>query len=163
MRRKVLFHCLHANVWCHIATPVCKCLYIGGRAALYDGRSALHTWIWIWRHRRLPWWRIQPSRLIVKCLWFMLSHCFEIWQAHRQQCYRGACQISEWSDNSKYKSRGFETSQDLMIRHLTGYWNRAQGPMGGEACFLTTHPEISQDMRPANEKHLYNVTMSLIA
>ena len=50
---------------------MCKCLYIDGHVAFYDGRSALHTWIriWIWRHRRLQWWQIQPSRLIVKCFW----------------------------------------------------------------------------------------------
>ena len=52
------------------------------------------------------------------------SYRFEIWQAHR--CCRGACQISERSDNSKYKSRGFGTLRDLMVRRLTGYWNRAQ-------------------------------------
>ena len=40
---------------------------------------------------------------------------------------RGACQISERSDNSKYKSRGFESSQDLMIRSLIGHWNGVLG------------------------------------
>ena len=39
---------------------------------------------------------------------FILLHRFEIWQAPRQQCCRGACRISERSDNSKYKSRGFD-------------------------------------------------------
>ena len=39
---------------------------------------------------------------------FKLWHRFGSWQAHRHQCCRGACQISERSDNSKYKSRGFE-------------------------------------------------------
>ena len=38
---------------------------------------------------------------------------------------RYACQILERSDNSKYKSRGFETSRDLTIRRLIGYWHRA--------------------------------------
>ena len=33
---------------------------------------------------------------------------FEIWQAHRQQCCRCACQISKRYDNLKYQSRGFE-------------------------------------------------------
>ena len=41
--------------------------------------------------------------------YFKLSYRFEIWQAHRQHCCRSACQTSERSDNSKYKSRGFET------------------------------------------------------
>ena len=41
--------------------------------------------------------------------YFKLSNRFAIWQAHRQHCCRSACQISERSDNSKYKSCGFET------------------------------------------------------
>ena len=45
---------------------------------------------------------------------------FDSWQAHRQQCCRSACQISERSDNSKYKSRGFET-----LREPFGYWDGA--------------------------------------
>ena len=57
---------------------------------------------------------------------FKLSDRFEIWQAHRQRCCRCACQISKLLDKSKYKSRGFETSRDLMIRRLIGYWNGAQ-------------------------------------
>ena len=55
--------------------------------------------------------------------YFKLSNRFEIWQAHRQQCCRSACQISERSNNSKYKSRGFETSRDHTIRRLFGYWD----------------------------------------
>ena len=58
--------------------------------------------------------------------YFELSHRFEIWQAHRQHCCRSACQISERSDNSKYKSRGFETLRDLTKRRLFGYWDGAQ-------------------------------------
>ena len=50
--------------------------------------------------------------------YFKLSYRFEIWQAHRQQCCRSACQISERSDNSKCKSRGFETLRDLTKRRL---------------------------------------------
>ena len=57
---------------------------------------------------------------------FKLSYRCEIWQARRQQCCRGACQISERSDYSKYKSRGIETSRDLTIRRLIGCWNGAQ-------------------------------------
>ena len=56
---------------------------------------------------------------------FKLSHRFEIRQALGQQCCRDACQILERSDNSKYKSCVFETSRDLTIRHLVGYWDRA--------------------------------------
>ena len=58
--------------------------------------------------------------------YFRLSYRFEIWQTHRQQCCRSACQISERSDNSKCKSRGFETSRDLTIRRPFGYWNGVQ-------------------------------------
>ena len=61
--------------------------------------------------------------------YFKLSHRFEIWQAHRQQCCRSACQISERSDNSKYKSHGFETSRDLTERRLFGYWDGAQNDL----------------------------------
>ena len=60
--------------------------------------------------------------------YFKLSYRFEIWQAHRQQCCRSACQISERSDNSKYKSRGFEALRDLTKRRLLGYWDGALGP-----------------------------------
>ena len=57
--------------------------------------------------------------------YFKLSYRFEIWQAHRQHCCRSACQISERSDKSKYKSRGFETLRDLTKRRLFGYWDGA--------------------------------------
>ena len=57
--------------------------------------------------------------------YFKLSYRFEIWLAHRQHCCRSACQVSERSDNSKYKSRGFETLRDLTERRLLGYWDGA--------------------------------------
>ena len=53
----------------------------------------------------------------------------EIWQALRQHCFRCACQISKRFDNLKYQSRGFETSRDLTIRRLFGYWDGAQWSM----------------------------------
>ena len=59
-------------------------------------------------------------------LYFKSSYRFEIWQAHRQQCCRSACRISERSDNSKYKSRSFETLRDLTERRLIRYWDGAQ-------------------------------------
>ena len=58
--------------------------------------------------------------------WYFKLYRFEIWQAHRQQCCRSACQILERSENSKYKSRGFETLRDLTERRLFGYWDGAQ-------------------------------------
>ena len=57
---------------------------------------------------------------------FILSDRSEIWQALRQHCCRCACQISKRYDNSKYQSRGFETSRDLTKRRLFGYWDGAQ-------------------------------------
>ena len=57
--------------------------------------------------------------------YFELSYRFEIWQTHRQHCCRSVCQISERSDNSKYKSRGFETLRDPTERRLFGYWDGA--------------------------------------
>ena len=38
---------------------------------------------------------------------FELWHRVEMWQAHRQHCCRGACQISERTYNYKWKSRSF--------------------------------------------------------
>ena len=67
-------------------------------------------------------------------LYFKLSYRFEIWQAHRQHCCRSACQISERSDFSKYKSRGFETSRDLTIRLIFGYWDGALVPLQIQCC-----------------------------
>ena len=58
--------------------------------------------------------------------YFKLPYRFEIWQAHRQQRCRSVCQISQRSDNSKYKSRGFETLRDLTERRLFGYWDGVQ-------------------------------------
>ena len=55
----------------------------------------------------------------------VLSHRFGIWQAPRQHCCWGACQIFERSNNCKNKSRGLEPSWDLTIRRLIGYWNGA--------------------------------------
>ena len=43
-----------------------------------------------------------------------------------RHCCRGAWHMPERSDNSKYKSRGFETLRDLTIRHLIGYWNKVR-------------------------------------
>ena len=56
---------------------------------------------------------------------FKSWHRCEIWQTPRQPCCQGAFQISERSDNSKFKSRGFKDSRDLTIRLFIGYWNGA--------------------------------------
>ena len=54
--------------------------------------------------------------------YFKLSYRFEIWQAHRQHCCRSACQISERSDNSKFKSRGLRkyVFSDIETGQLNG-------------------------------------------
>ena len=46
----------------------------------------------------------------------------DIWQAHWQHCCRCACQISKRCNDWNYQSRGFETSLDLMIGRIIGYW-----------------------------------------
>ena len=81
-------------------------------------------------------------RLIVRCLvskpwdwWLELWDRFESWQAHQQQCCRGACRIWKQSDNSKYKSRSFDTLRDLTRRRLIVYWNRAG--VVGFRCYRT--------------------------
>ena len=57
------------------------------------------------------------------------SYRTAIWQAHRQHCCRSACQISERSNNSKYKSRGPETPRDPKERRTLGHWDGAQSPI----------------------------------
>ena len=92
-----------------------------------------------WTPRLLVSWapsQYQKRRLFVRSRkvskprdwYFKSSYRFEIWQAHRQHGCRSACQISERSDNSKYKSRGFETLRDLTKRRLLGYWEGALVP-----------------------------------
>ena len=58
-------------------------------------------------------WSLEAARLGV------ISHHPEIWQAPRQRCCRGACQISERLEKSKHESRDLETSRDLAVRRLT--------------------------------------------
>ena len=63
---------------------------------------------------------------------FDLWHWFEIWQVQHSQA---AVRISEWSNNSKHKFRGFETSLDLTVRRLIRYWNGGLGCLCcGAAC-----------------------------
>ena len=79
--------------------------------------------------------------------YFKLPYRFEIWQAHRQHCCRSACQISERSDNSKYKSRGFETLRDLTERRLFGYWDGALVPIHAPHCCFITQLSSHQSKR----------------
>ena len=71
--------------------------------------------------RRLIVRSCEVSKLWDLCL--KLSDRSEIWQAPRQQCCRGTCQISKWCNSSNYQTCVFETSQDLTIIRLMGYWN----------------------------------------
>ena len=50
----------------------------------------------------------------------------KIRQAPQQRC-REACQISEQYNHYNYHSRGFDTSPDLAVRHLTMLVNRGPG------------------------------------
>ena len=63
-------------------------------------------------------------------LFLELCTCPEVWQAPRQQsprqhCCWGACRISKRSDYLNCQSRSLDTSLDLTIRRLIGYWNGA--------------------------------------
>ena len=92
------------------------------------------------RYRRIngSWALFQyPKRhLNVRCcevskqrdLYLESSDRSEIWQAHRQHCYRCTCQISKRCDNLNCQSRGFEASRHLTIRSLIGYWNGTPTP-----------------------------------
>ena len=66
-----------------------------------------------------------------------------------------ACQISKRWDDLNYQSRGFETSRDLAIRRLFGYWNGALEPVEfhrifkGVAHYMAESLEY-QDRIPSN-------------
>ena len=59
----------------------------------------------------------KPQNSIVQCL-----HRSTIWQAFRQLCCRGACQISDRFEKPKPESRGFENSGDLAVRRPSAKW-----------------------------------------
>ena len=50
---------------------------------------------------------------------FKLFNRSEIWQAPRQHRCRDACQISKRHDPDNTQPRGFETSRDFVVRHLS--------------------------------------------
>ena len=110
------------------------CAYLLGYTVL----SLVFVWPMTWAPSQYPKRRLfVRSREVSKPRdwYFKLSHRFEIWQAHRQQCCRSACQISERSDNPKCKSQGFETLRDLTERRLFGYWDGAL-VLNGCFCFF---------------------------
>ena len=59
-------------------------------------------------------WSLDDARLDVKLLYRS-----EIWRASRQRCCLVACQISERFGKSKFESRRFEISQDLVVKRIT--------------------------------------------
>ena len=59
---------------------------------------------------------------------------YEIWQASRQQYCRDAIRISERCVQYNFQSRGFETSRDLAVRHLTTHWIEAQLSLINKCC-----------------------------
>ena len=89
------------------------------------------TWRMYIKSTRVP-FQYPIRRLIVRSHevwkqldWFIeLSHHFEIWQAPRQHCCRGAFLISE--RYCPILNTNFETSWGLTINCLIGYWNRAR-------------------------------------
>ena len=104
--------------------------------------SACDTHNWSSRH----WAPLYPiRRLIIRFrevsnpwdLYLKLSDRSEIWQARRHHCCRGASQISKRCDDSNGQSRRFETSRDLTIRRLIGYWNGAQEALTGSYPFIS--------------------------
>ena len=58
-------------------------------------------------------------------LYLELSDHSDSLQPHRQQCWC-AYQITKRCDKLNYQSRGFETSRDITIMSLVGYWNGTQ-------------------------------------
>ena len=78
--------------------------------------------------QNLIWCLIVRSHKVSKPwdLYLELYDRFEIWQAPWQQCCQCAYQITKQCGDMNYQSCGSETSWNLTIRHLIGYWNRAQ-------------------------------------
>ena len=68
------------------------------------------------------------SRKVLKLRDLYLELCgrFKIWQGPRQQCCRGAGQISRQYKHLNTRFRAFETLRNLTTRCLIWYWNRAQ-------------------------------------
>ena len=71
--------------------------------------------------------RMVRSRKVSKprYLYLELFDSSEIWQASRQQCCRGVCQIAKQCDDLNYQSRGFDALWDPTISRVIGYWNGA--------------------------------------
>ena len=70
---------------------------------------------------------IVTSHKVLKSQDFYLEFS-RIFQAPQQHCFQCACQISKRFKHFNTRSRAFETLQDLTIRYLVRYWNRALVP-----------------------------------
>ena len=131
----VYYCCITAVIWhCHKPLTQWQCSFQMKAALPLGNRLSTAS--------DQPWYTVGPwapsqypkRRLIVRShevlkpqdLYLELSDHSEIWQPLRQHCCRSACQISKRFDNLKYQSRGFETSRDLTIRCLFGYWEGIQ-------------------------------------
>ena len=78
--------------------------------------------------------------------WMLWSACrYEIWQASRRRCCRGASHFLERLEKFKPESRGFDTSWDLEVRRLSAYWI--------EACGNTSESSQQQKMVPNKTTH----------
>ena len=86
-------------------------LHMGG--SLWNHPLGLYSLSGRTSYRKIS-WSLEATRFgfrLFQSLWNLT--------APRQQCCRDACQISKRYDNCNIKSRGFETSRDLAVRHLT--------------------------------------------
>ena len=130
------------------------------------------TLLWYWGVITVPSGRfnVVRSRKASKARdrWLEFPDCFEIWQASRQQCCRGVCQISKRYDNFNTRSRAFEASRDLTNRRLMRYWIRPQIPQRITyqlwwnvykelLCVVSNRPDVNMYFHGCSEhSHLYS-------
>ena len=62
-------------------------------------------------------WKIEAARYGLRVVWSLWNS-----KAPRQQCCRGACQISEWYNHCKTRSRRFDILRDQAVRPLVTLW-----------------------------------------
>ena len=92
------------------------------RSVCLDIRASIH-----WAVRRLTAKIRTVSKPREWVLWLLYRS--KIWQASRQRCCWGACQISERFGKFKPDSRGLETSWYLVVRHPSALWIEFQDPV----------------------------------
>ena len=128
-----IFQLSGVHIWCNVSLPLVNlqskyvCIYYEGFYLLSAWKNSHIT------QEAMSLFQYLIRRLIVRYrkaskprdLNLELSNHSVIWQVHRQQCCRGACQISKRCHDLNYQSCGFEISHDLTIRRLIRYWNGA--------------------------------------